>query len=308
VSRWIKTLYIGIPLACLLSGCLKEPEHQTTTEPVLTQQVRQESVTVIVSVNETNIATTGKVQLMLDVHAPPGTEVAFPEVGYLIEPFTISGSYTEPQQTLPNGKILHRRVWQLIPSLPGDVDFKPLEISAGNATIMTGPISVSVRSILPEGLEGFVIKDIAAPTALLPEQEQQKRLGLLLLGSVIALVLIVSGIRASRTTKTIVVIPPHEIAFQSLEKLQTDNPDPVPYIHELNRILRSYLNGRLNIHALESTSGELAQVLDHPELIRFLADCDHIKFAHAVPSGFTDTALDFVRSYIEDTRKEEPCD
>jgi len=275
---------------------------------VLTQQVRQGSVTVIVSASETNIATTGKVGLMLDVQVPPGTEVIFPEVGNCIEPFTISGSYSEPQQTLPNGKILHRRVWQLAPSLPGDVVFKPLEISAGSATITTDPISISVRSILPEGLEGFAIKDIADPAALLPEQERHKRLGVILLGLAVATALIIAGIRFNRKTKTVAVVPPHETAFQSLERLQAENLAPVLFIHELNRILRGYLNGRFSIHALESTSGELAQILDQPELIRFLEDCDNIKFAHAVPAEFTGTALDFVRSYIDDTKEEEPCD
>ena len=309
MSRWIKTLYVGIPLACFLSGCSEDPDHQiTASEPVLTQQVRQDSITVIISVSETNTATTGKVQLMLDVHTPDDTVVVFPDIGPLVEPFSIAGSYTEPQQTLSNGKVLHRIVWQLVPHLPGKVVFKPLEVSAGATTITTDPIAISVRSILPEGLEDFSIKDIAASATLLPEQEQKKRLGLILSGLAIATSLIIAGTRFNRKSKPVVAVPPHESAFRSLEKLLTDNLEPIPYIQEINHILRSYMNGRFNIPALESTSREIASMLDHPELAQFLSDCDHIKFAHAVPAGFTDTALEFVRSYIEDTKEEDPCD
>jgi hypothetical protein len=275
---------------------------------VLTLQYRKKSITAIVSLSETNVTTTDRVQLMLDIHAPPETEVLFPEVGYLIEPFTVSDSYAEPRQTLPSGKMLHRRIWMLMPALPGDVVFQPLEISAGTTTIKTEPLKLTVQSILPEDLEGFEIKDIAAPATLLPEQRRQQRLWLILAGSA-ATLLIAAGIgRLCKRTQRTIIVRPHETAFHALDMLTAQEIDPVQFVHELNRILRGYLNARLGIPALESTSSELAALVDHPDLIKFLRDCDNIKFAHSVPSGFTEHAESFVRAYIEDTMEEEPCD
>ncbi len=293
----------------LLCNCSKEASHEPNPlKPVLTQQYRKQSITAIVSLSNTNITTTGQVLLMLEVHAPPETEVLFPEIGPLIEPFTISDSYSEPLQTLPNGKTLHRKIWTLIPALPGEVTVPPLEIIAGTASIQTAPFTLSVQSILPDGLEGLEIKDIAAPISLLPKQRRQHRLWLIL---AIATCVAGAGIGIRHRIKKNQLpslIPPHEVALKALNSLHAETANTIQRVHELNRILRRYINDRFKIPALESTCSELEKQLDHKELIQFLRDCDDIKFSHSTTAGFTEHAENFIRSYIENTREEEPCD
>jgi hypothetical protein len=301
-------------LLILAAGCGKQAAVDTTdsiSEPVLSRQYRQESITVIVSVSETNITTIGKVQLMLDVQAPPGTEVVFPDVGYFIEPFSISGSYSEPQQLLPNGKILYRQVWILVPELPGEVFFQPLDIAAGNRTITTDPIAVTINSILPAGLETFEIRDIAAPAALLPEQVQKQRRGRVLLGAVILMVFIGAGIHFFRRPKVLPVILPHETAFRALGLLPIE---PAPRIHELNRILREYIENRFALPMLGKTTHELLPLLNStdPEapvgrIIKFLEAGEQIRFSNIVPDGYAEHAEGFVYEFVESTKQEDPC-
>jgi hypothetical protein len=280
---------------------------------VLSQQVRQESITVIVSVSETNIATTGQVQLILDVQAPPGTDVVFPEVGSFVEPFMVSGSWSEPLQTLPNGKILHRGVWLLVPSLPGEVVFQPLEILAGSAAIRTEPIPVFVRSILPEGLDAFEIKDIAAPAALLPEQKQAQQLWLILLGLVVAAALIILAIRLARRPKMIIVLSPHEEAFQALETLPEE---AMPRLQAITRILLQYIARRFNVPVAGKTTGEILPLIPrYPlfgrriKLVEFLQASEQIRFSNRIPDGFCEQSEQYVRRFVEAIKQEEdPCD
>ncbi len=300
----------------LLFGCSKKvAEPSSISEPELTRQYRQGSLTVVVSVSETNIASSGTIQLMLDVQAPPGAKVGFPELGYSIGPFAISDSYSEPLQTLPNGKILHRQIWQLVPSLPGEGIFQPLEITAGSARIKTKPIPVTVRSLLPEGLEAFEIKDIAAPATLLPEQRTQRHRGLILAGSAIAIALAIAFIRLRRKTKTIAMAPPHETAFQALENLPED---PVARLHELNRILCEYIEHRFTLPMIGKTTCEILPILENtnikgltpaltPALLGFFEHGEQVRFSNRVPDGFVEEAERIARKFVETTKREEPC-
>jgi hypothetical protein len=297
-------------LLLLIAGCGKQSAKESVvsrSEPILAQQFRDGSTTVIISVSETNITTIGKVQLMLDLHAPLGTEVVFPEISSSIEPFTISSRYSEPQQVLPNGKILHRQVWILVPELPGDVLFNPLEISADNKILTTDPILITVRSILPPGLENFEIKDLAAPATLLPEEEKKQRLGMLLIGTTILLILFTSVIRLFRRPKNIPLIPPHEAAVQSLENL---SDDPAIRIHELNRILRAYIESRFALPMIGKTTAEILPLIkdnNFQDLVGFFERGEQIRFSNRIPDGFADEAEQIVRNFIETTKPEAPC-
>ncbi len=304
--------FLAPTLLILLCGCAKEPAEQSTaSEPALSRQYRRGSVTVILSVSETNITSSGKIQLMLDVQTPPRIDVVFPEAGTFSEAFSISGSYSEPQQKLSNGKTLHRQVWTLVPERPGEVVFQPLEVLAGNQTIQTAPLSIQVRSILPLGLDTFEIKDIAAPAALLPEQKRKQRIGWVVLGLAIATTGISILIRRSRKSKCIVIIPPHEAAVQALEDLPTE---PIARIHELNRILREYIENRFNLPLIGKTTAEILPILGGtefrgltPRLKEFLEGGEVVRFSNRVPDGFTEEAERFVREFVGST-KEEPCD
>jgi len=285
----------------VLAGCSeKQSEPLALSEPAYSKQYRNQALTTVVSLSETNISTAGKIILMLEVHTPDGVEPDFPTLGNIIEPFSVADGYSEPIQTLPNGKSLHRKVWILVPGLPGVSVFQSLEISADRDQIKTDPISVTVTSLLPPGTDELEIRDIAEPIELLPEQQKKRRLFYTVIGIILLLGLIPYILILLRKPKIEPRRLPHEAAFQSLENLPED---PVQRIHELNRIFRTYHEVRFGVPMIGKTAVELSVILEDTEMIQFLETCDDLRFSNKVPDDFVAEAEQFVRSTIEKTKE-----
>jgi len=296
----------------LLSGCSKKAAEQAaSSEPAISRQYRQGPVTVIVSVSETNISTAGKIQLMIDVHAPPADNVLFPDIDVFIGPFSVAGGYAEPIQTLANGKQLHRRVWTLVPGLPGNSSLQSIEIQAGSATLKTEPVHMQVTSLLPDHLESFEIRDIAQPVELLPEQQKQQRRWLYAFGAAIGLALAFAVLKLSRRPAQIIVPAPHEAALHALANLPAEELEK---IQALTDILLAFIGGRFKLPTSAKTIPEIQPLLpkEIPEaycnqLEEILVAGEQIRFSNRIPSGFADELEGFVRSFVEEM-KETPCD
>lgn len=304
----------------MLSACTKQEDATSSrlSEPALTKQYRQQSATVIVSLSETNLTTAGQTRLMIDVQAPAATSITFPEIQKLVKPFILIDRYTEPEQRLSNGKTLTRQVWTLAPNLPGDTLFPTFSIIVGNHEIQTEPISLHVRSVLPQGLDTFEIKDIAEPIAQLPEQAKWEKVGLLGGAILIVLLTLLQLIRLRRRPRIEPMIPPHKIALERLSDLIEQDPEPTAFLHELNHLLREYIERRFFLPALEKTPKELIPILEKhdlmgltpkltPKLMEFIEQAETYRFAHTVPAEFIGTAIEFVRTFIEATKEESPC-
>ncbi len=308
----MRLLYFLIATSLLLTGCSKDDPGQTKlSAPELTQQYREKSVMAIVSVSETNIPTSGKIQMTIDIHISPDMEFQFPELRYFIEPFTVADSYTEPIQTLPNGKLLHRRVWQLAPKLPGKTVFQSIQLQAGSTTITTQPIKVEVTSLIPDKVDSFEIKDIAEPVRLLPEQKQKQRRSYIILSIVVTLTTVILLIKRLRRPIPVEILPAHEIAFLALENLPED---ALARIHTLSEILTAFIGERFHLPSMGKTVDELIPLLPENELLghskqleQFLVTGEQIRFSNKIPTGFAEEFETYVRSFIEDV-KEEPCD
>lgn len=266
---------------------------------------------VLVSLSETNIPSSGSIRLVLDIHAPEGTEVFFPEIETGIAPFTVADIYTEPRQTLPSGKRLHRRVWTLHPSLPGKTIFQPMEIRVGSGSIKTDPIIVFATSLLPaDATDMLEIRDITDPIALLPEQTGKRRLWKFLLAAALAVAFSITAISRIRKPQKIATLPPHEAAFLALDDLPEE---PVARIHELNRILLAYIEARFEISLSGKTLEETLPLLENnaslldSRIIPLLETCETVRFSNRVPEGFLEEAEQTLRAYIEASR-EVPCD
>jgi hypothetical protein len=306
---------LGVVAILLLGGCSREVTKDSNLdgEPVLSRPYRQGSVLAILSVSQTNLASTGQIRLILDVQTPAETEVIFPEIGSQIKSFSVSESYSEPLQPLPNGKILHRRVWKLVPELPGKVIFQPLEIAAGSALIHTDPLSITVRSILPEGIDCFEIKDITAPAPLLYGQQKSHRLGWILGGIGGGLVLAIFFVTRTRRPQKSSERSPSEAAFQALENLPED---ALNRIHRLSEILLAFLGGRFQLPTLGKTVNEIMPLLPKTILLgrrhkleAFLSEAEQIRFSNRVPPGFAADYEAYVHDFVDEMKEEEaPCD
>ncbi len=296
----------------LLSGCSKERAPlPPSSEPVLSQQYRQGSTTVIVSLSETNITSSGSIQLTIDVHAPAPREIIFPEVGSAVESFIISDGYTEPAQTLPNGKQRHRRIWILVPALPGETVFQPLKIQAGTVTIQTKPIVISVTSLLPAGLTKFEIKDIAAPIPLRPEQAKQQRRWKMILAAAAGALLLLITLHHARKPKLIPSLSPREAAHQALATLPKE---PLEKTQALSEILVAYLGGRFKLATSGKTISEILPLLPKKHLLgrrekleHYLLTGEQIRFSNHIPDGFPDDFEHYLHNFIQETTPEAPC-
>jgi hypothetical protein len=308
VTKHVPFLAVALLLLC---GCKDEHKRRLAAEPVYSKQYRAATSIAIVTLSETNIPTSGKIQLVVDVHAPAGDEVEFPEIADLVAPFSVAEGYAEPVQYLPNGQQLHRRAWTLVPGLPGETLFQPLEIQAGKENIETDPIKIAVTSRLPADVDAYEIKDIAKPVLLLPEDTKRQRLKYFLLAFSGCTALIALAAHWRRRPKRIEVVPPDTAAFRALENLPED---ALSRIDETRRILLEYLDQQFNIPTAGKTTGEIIRVIPkYPllgrriTLVDFLTTNDLIRFSGRIPEGYPEEAVDYVREFVKETT-EALCD
>lgn len=111
-------------------------------------------------------------------------------------------------------------------------------------------------------------------------------------------------------------VPAHVTAFQALEELEradliTKNQFQDYYL-ELTEIAKAYIEGRFGVPALDRTTDELRRDLERlapqiaplkpTDIVRFLMDCDLVKFARfAPPPDEAQEALKQVRGMVEVT-------
>lgn len=321
MKAWVKDLKVEGQKSTVLSlcflglfgaitGCKENVEIiPSFSEPVYSKQYREQSAITIVTLSETNISTSGKIQLMIEVHTSKSEAINFPDIRYSISPLTVADGYTEPWQTLPNGHTLLRRVWTLLPALPGPYELPALEITAGDILFETEPVSIQVSSLLPEGLEAFQIKDIAATASLLPEEEKKHQATVIILSSLAGLVVLVFLIRKLLVKKPVIEMPCHEKAMAAMNDL----PDhPTERVHALIRIFLVYIQARFEIPTAGRTLVEIRSILeDHadlPDLLPFLETSEQIRFSNRIPDGFAEETEQFVRHFIESTMEVPPCD
>ncbi len=119
-----------------------------------------------------------------------------------------------------------------------------------------------------------------------------------------------------------VVRPPHEVALEDLDKLRAaglwQSGQLKAYYSELTRIMRTFLEKRFQIPALESTTGETMAMLGSlplekawkQDLETMLRTADSVKFAKATPpaekhAALLDSAVAMIRQVPPEEEKEE---
>ena len=113
-------------------------------------------------------------------------------------------------------------------------------------------------------------------------------------------------------------LPPHIVAIAALEALQNQklwqNNRHKEYYSALTDILRTYIDGRFGVGAMEMTTDEILEAiksLDLPQksamdLISVLRDADLVKFAKAMPEAMeNESAFSKVYYFVEETKPVE---
>ena len=112
-----------------------------------------------------------------------------------------------------------------------------------------------------------------------------------------------------------VPVLPHEAALRLLDTLaDVENMNAKAFYFSLSSILRTYIQARYNINALEMTTEELLPKIDlpgisreiHQELKALIRSTDPVKFA-GVPAAVSKmrTDLAFVRNFVKQTEEKQ---
>ncbi len=289
-------------------------------EPPLTQQHRQGGVTLGLEVDHQHITIDGRVQVTLQVEAPPSAQVLWPEIGNRLGPFAVVPGHAGPPPDDQSARL--QQHFTLQPEDVGELAIPPfsvaVEAAAGGETLRltTDPVTITVTSVVSADADFARPRDIIPPVAL-PER------GLLLpswalLGLLIALALLAAIWWRQRGRRAVPgALQPADVqALAALGQLQElIDRDRIEDFHiRLSDVLRQYLLARFGLPApVQTTEQLLAAMLDAGEPIRarrqlvgtLLGQCDLVKFArHRVGPEDMQAALAAATGFVRQTRTE----
>jgi hypothetical protein len=250
------------------------------------------------------VALGDRLTLTVEVEHSPEQTVAWPALVDSLGSFEVLG-VAEGEPVVADGRQISTHHYALTSFELGELEIPGLELAVADSgtsepqLLSTEPIAVLVESV---GLdEGGDIRTVKAPLEL-------PRNWLLL----IPWMLLICGLAALGywlyrryrarervpelgTAPTVPVRPPHEVAYEALDRLEAKNLPETgeikQYFIEVSEIIRIYLEGRYPIDALEMTSFEVLSALKHvglePEVYDlfppFLNRSDLVKFAKLRP-------------------------
>jgi hypothetical protein len=220
-----------------------------------------------------------------------------------------------------NGEVVSQTDYLISTFEIGEMEIPPLQIGytvEGDSTkhhLKSEPINIVVESLNPD--EAGDIRDIKSPIYLPRDYRKLilwSSLGLLLAGLGIFAFYYIKRRREGKSilpSRTKPPRPAHEVALEALEKLvQSDmleSGQVKNYYVEISDIIRTYIEGRYSIVALEMTTTQLLEKVRQEQidseivvlLNEFLDSCDIVKFAKYIPTPqeneqTTQWAFDFV--------------
>ena len=284
--------------------------------------VEAEEPRISASLNRTHATIGDQIVLTLDVDAPRGSEIAFPDLKTYVGGLTLKASEKATPKDLEGGRARHS-LWAVLTAYevkPYSISPIPVTVrfpSGDKTTVQTLQLFVEVVSVVKEGEKMEDIRDIKGPVGL-PGLRLGSRFWsvLCLLGSLLIGVLL--WLRGRARPKAIPALPPHLAALQALERIEAmglDQKNIKEYYFLVSGILRRYLEERFGLRAPEQTTEEFLEtvVADHllhetqkALLKSFLEHCDLVKFANVIPRR-EEAAWIFktARGFIEETKPEE---
>ena len=252
-------------------------------------------------VDTTRVTVGDRITLTVVVEAGPTARVEWPD-SLDFAPFEVLEARVQPAEVTGEG-VSSTAVFTLAAFELGELEIPSLavEVVGGDGVVeslTTDPFGVEVVSVGAD--ETGDIRDIRGPLGI-PLSAMRLVLGALFLLVVAALLYAVArrlwshGDQAARPTLGSPLRPAHEVAFEALDALEgsplLERGQVKEYHIEASDILRTYLERRFRVTALEMTTHEVLAALHHAGvdepfrrgLREFLEQCDRVKFAKARP-------------------------
>lgn len=282
--------------------------------------VRGQAPEIRVSVDTTVVTVGDRITMEVTVDHPAESSVAWPD-SLDLGPFEILDARTSPPVPL-NGIIRSSLTLDLTAFELGDLEIPSFAVGVVNpdgtsTRLATNPFGVTVTSVgLDEGGDIRALKGpMGIPASLI-------RALVILLAALLVMGLGYALYRrfrrrspeAAGALPTLPRRPPHETALEALAILEASHlleREEVKEFHiQLSDILRTYVEERFHLPALEMTSGDLLAGLDDASLgplvvtgfRDFLEPCDMVKFAKLRPGDEASRAvLELGRQLVLDT-------
>lgn len=245
------------------------------------------------------------ITLNLSAEHDRDVSVTLPEISDKLSDFRIVNSGSSPAEK-KGSRILENRWYKLQADTAGSYVIEPIEIAlqlpgGERQTLTTPKLFIEVASLLQQEGGAQDIRDIKPPVSVFPSLKTFLPIVAALAGIVAVILLgmwFFERYRRKRATKALARKPAHEEALESLQNLLKRNLVEQgrfkEFCFEVSFILRTYLENRFKIPAVDFTTEEILKgvnerdgVIDgemKPLLAEFLVDTDRVKFAKHQPS------------------------
>ena len=286
--------------------------------------VAQDAASVRAAVDLDVISLGDRVTLTLEVEHAQGQFVVWPALSDTLGSFEVLGT-SAGLTVVVEGRHTSTKHYVLTTFELGELEIPAIELAVADSgdsvpqLLSTDPVPIIVESI---GLdESGDIRTVKAPLEI-------PRNWLLLIPWVLAVCVLVAlgywlyrryrardKVTGGRRESTEPARPPHEVAYEALDRLEArrllERGEIKRYFIEVSEIIRSYLEGRYPIDALEMTSHEVLRELKKVGLELevfdlfppFFSRSDLVKFAkHRPEPEISKAMISMARLLIDETR------
>jgi len=250
-----------------------------------------ETPRITANLNHSRVTIGDRITLTLEVDAPEGSQVIFPELKDHVGDLEVKGVQKTPNHM--EAILTSYSVGSFaIPILSTQV----IAPNGEKTTLETLQLFVEVVSVAKKGDPMVDIRDIKGPMVLPGFFLSPWRIvGILLLGGLFVLFYFLRKRTSPKPNAP--PLPPHLVALEALDKLDREllfDHDVKEYHFLVSGILRRYLEDRFGVRAPEQTTEEFLKassknhILNDPQKVllkSFLEQCDLVKFAKLTPSA-----------------------
>jgi len=287
-------------------------------------------VTVKIDIDKEEMTIADRLNLAISVTAAEDFEIELPGFGEKLEQFGIVDYYTTQPKLVDDNKKMITRSYVLEPFLSGDYTIPSMKVrfwergkeETEQHEVETSEIIIKVKSLLPETIGEKKLHDIKPPVRYPVSYAiwiWSGSIACIVAAVSIAVFIFVRKRKQAMTGKVISKIPAHELAFDRLEKLVSENlieKGEIKRFYEgISDILRRYIENRFSINAPDQTTEEFLAGLktreDFPDnyqllLKAFLTHCDLVKFAeHQPETTDIENTFESCKEFIMGTKEEK---
>lgn len=286
--------------------------------------VFSQSATLFLDTHKIRIGEQIKMQLTFDYENPRGNAVVLWPIydDLLTDGIEIVSKSIDKDELIDSSKALYRRQQRFILTSfeEGTYSIPPQEIELGDSTYLTDSALILVETVPVDTSKGvYDIKPIYAVDYPITERSKDWFLEnwywiAIILGLIIAFLVyryVQQRKKQEGPAEAKVIIPAHILAMEKLDQLLKEeawkSEQKKNYYSELTDTVRSYLENRFDIHAMEKTTREIIQDLkyspiseaDKVYLRKILREADMVKFAKFSPTHedalvYLHNSIDFV--------------